>query len=187
MVNYNKLSPGMYIQRGDSLKAITTSMLPNGEFRLGGSNPSPETLAASVSWVFIALEQRRAGMDEIAEVTRWVRGETEAADQDILGFDIYDELPRIDAGLQLYKRIYYHKTATRGRGFMLEWLDPSSIKPDTSSYNAGNRRYENYRRTVKEGTRSKVVNIPADNLLIIQRKGMRELDGAASDRDWLDR
>ena len=171
MNNYNSLKPGTYIQRGDSIKSL--SLLNPDGWNLGNSNPSAESLAASVGWVYIALNERRSEMDQIAEVTKWVKGETEY-DMKQLGFSVFDELPRADQALQLHSRVYYHKTDTRG-GFMLEWLDPASMKPDESSYNAELRRYDNYKRTVKQGNKTAIVNVSADKLIIISLKGMREL------------
>ena len=171
MNNYNSLKPGTYIQRGDSIKSL--SLLNPDGWNLGSRNPSAELLAASVGWVYIALNERRSEMDQIAEVTKWVKGVTEF-DMKQLGFSVFDELPRADQALQLHSRVYYHKTDTRG-GFMLEWLDPASMMPDESSYNAELRRYDNYKRTVKQGNKTAIVDVSADKLIIIPLKGMREL------------
>jgi hypothetical protein len=175
MVNRN-LKPGLYIQRGESVKAITTSMLPNGDFVFEGRNQSPEKLASAVGFVYGALGARRAEMDTVAEVTKWMTGENEQG-SDMLGFSIWDELPRIDTAIQLHSRAVYFKNTTLGNGIVLQWLDPNSIKPDPKSIDSTTQQYTNYKRRVAGG---RTVNIPADSLIVIQQKGMRELSPMSS-------
>ena len=171
MVNNKGLAPGLYVQRGDSVKAITTSMLPNGEFRSTGVNQSVESLANVVGFVYGALNARRAEMTNVAAVTRWQRGDVEQPSNS-LGFSIWDELPRIDTALQNYGVAYYYKNTTLGNGIVLQWFDPASTKPDRQSGDGRTQQYTNYKRSLAGG---RMVNIPADDLIVIQTKGMREL------------
>lgn len=170
-MDYNKLPPGMYIQRGDSIKAITASMLPNGDFRTGMGNATPEQLAASVAWVFIALRWRRSQMRQIANVTSWMRND-EPLEAEQMGWRPNRELARIDWATKTHGRAIYRKQATRGRGFLLKWQDPASMKPDKSSANGVEGRYDVWHRQTSRGR----VAISADELIVIQEPGMRELD-----------
>ena len=62
MVKYNELKPGLYVQMGDSIKSVGREYLGTFEefIASGGGTAGVEQLAASVGWVFVALNKRKA-------------------------------------------------------------------------------------------------------------------------------
>ena len=156
------LQPGYYLQQGDNLKMLNSPYLSS---ILGESTAptNPETLAAAVAWVFIALEKRRGQIEEIPH--QWRQG-----DKDLDEAPIDEALfARIDTALQLYNKAYLLKARSGNRVEYVRWLDPAEVTPDleTAQIPYGVRQY-------RYGTRF----ISADDIIDFSTLGMRELIAA---------
>lgn len=173
MVMYqgHNLQPGLYLQQGTAIKALEGALDAWRENAAsnGYAPTAPETLAACVPWVFVAIERRKQRLAEIP--FQWRRGEDDLETLP-LTFNTLDIMPRLDEALQLYKRAYLFKQRG-GRGLLagLRWFDPLSMTPDyrTADVNAGGVqwywRQTNYKRD----------RVPAEDLLVFEMQGMREL------------
>jgi hypothetical protein len=113
-MEHKDLAPGLYIQRGDSIKSLDTVFAS----LLRGGDTSLDTLVASVAYVWIALRYR---MDKTQEIPySWLVGDNEA-DNPPFTFDWLDMCQRIDMSLQLNGVAYLHKERGNRGGLRVRW------------------------------------------------------------------
>lgn len=178
MVDASGLKPGLYIASGGAVKAVT-----NWDTLFSGTPAKSdiEQLAESVSWVFTALLKRDTYMHQIpyqwtlrGQPVKEVAFEPDFYDRTITTIDL---AVRIDLAMQLYGRAFLNRlrgAGARGQFLGFQWLDPATIRPNPQSVR--NQRYAQYFRMEDGHERP----ISADDLLIISRPGLRELDSAPS-------
>ena len=170
-VNYDDLEPGLYIQRGDAIKAVGNAASLLG--LLGGTaQPDVEAVANQVAIVFTALAYRG---DRIASLDyMWMRDEDEIESPFPRPFDVAREMQRIDKALQLRGEAYLLKQKNgRGRVVGLRWLDPETIKPDDTRIDP----LEGYRFFWRTNPVTHLRQaIAADDIIRIMTPSQRELD-----------
>ena len=170
MTNYGKLNPGVYLQHGDSVKSL--EILRSEIFDLG-SKSAPvdvDTLAAQVSWVYIALSLRK---ERILEVPMSWRKSGELVSGPDVEFKMRGLLPRIDEAIQLYGRAYLYKLRNANGNFAgVRWVDPLTITPEVDS---GFRRPEQVNWYTRELSGRDDMDIPAKDIIDITVRGQREL------------
>lgn len=175
MVNYNGLAPGLYVQRGDSIKNLDVLNAIMGHDK--NVPHTAEQLAAGVGWVFTALEVRREYITQVPYTWR-----LNDDDSDAMPFDMrFRRLTKqIDESLQLFSRAYLLKA--RGAGGKIEyirWLDPLSIEPDFTTIKAPDGP-QLYWKTLDTGER---VPIKASDLLVFGEYGIYEVRTRVSPTD----
>lgn len=173
MKDYNSLKPGLYLQVGDSLKTLSDGKEYLGSFAeaLGGgsnANPSVETLAAEVAWVWIALQKRRQKIQEIPY--SWQQG---AEDIEKAPFTMKHKelIQQIDSSLQIHGEAFLLKRRAGAKMTGVRWLDPVTIRPDYDTANP-DEGITRYWREVGMGQR---VAIPAKDIIRFLVPGLREL------------
>lgn len=128
--NFNNLDAGMYVVRGDNVKRITES----DEFNIfNRENSEPEQLAATVSWVFIALNKRKTQIGELFRYSQWHDRNKNEIDEPPFTFNALQEFKRIDHALQITSQAYLLKQRKGKKLVGLRWLDPSTVEPDVNS------------------------------------------------------
>jgi hypothetical protein len=171
--NYNKLKPGMYLQVGSNIKSVGREYLGSFSALMADATARSgiEALAASVGWVFVALEKRKAKILEIPN--HWERGNDRIDTIDI-AMKQSRLVQQTDESLQLYKCAYWLKQ--RGEfsqaAKWIRWLDPTMVEPDydTADVIDGIQRYfytdnKTHHRTP----------IPATDIIDFSLPGLREL------------
>jgi hypothetical protein len=169
---YKNLKPGLYLQMGDSVKSLTLNSPDGWQNILGrGRTPSAETLAAEVSWVFIALDRIKQAVSEIP--IQWqVKGQD--VDELPLDWDYWDDLPRIYESLKLYGYAALRKYRGRGRlantAVTIRWLDPAALTPNETTASAIDG-YQDFLYSTDKGQ----IRLAREEVIFIASKGMREV------------
>ncbi len=162
------LTAGVYLASQDQHGQIQTKSLDSLTQMLAGgdkSSPSIELIARSVSWVWVALNKRRQMLTEIPH--EWKEGDRPIDPP--LGIND-DTLQRIDTAIQLYSAAFLFKKRSRTQTLNLIWYDPATMRVDDRTSNL-DQGVTNWRRSADNGE----VVVPAKNLLVLARWGMREL------------
>lgn len=130
---YN-LQPGVYLQRGDNLKSITSlTGIPGLSTETG--RKSVDELATSVTYLYACYRLRS---DKLAGLPRSIVKENgDEIDEDALPFaiDVDDLLWRIEYALNLYGAAYLFKQTniSGSKVQRVRWFDPSTISPVVDS------------------------------------------------------
>ena len=72
-MDYNKLKPGLYLQRGEQIKSLEMTDRAIASMLMGRTINDLEKLVAGVGWVFIALNKRKNQMGELFSLGEWMR------------------------------------------------------------------------------------------------------------------
>jgi hypothetical protein len=145
MKDFTDLEPGLYVARGDNIKSLKTlGYRTTFEGLLSGdseSSPSIARLAASVAWVFIALEKRKEMLLEIPYTWTLNGEETEDTPFDMPFLSLIQQQ---DEAIQLYAQAFDLKRRVGSRVVGVRWLNPLSVRPDydTATPDNGIVRYE---------------------------------------------
>lgn len=176
-MEYSKLKPGLYLQTGQNIKALSLTSAAGWDDFLNARSPGVETLAAQVSWVFIATHRRRSYMRQIPYT--WQLNGNDVEEWEDVPFTFgratdRQEFQRIDTAMQLYGFAAYEKMRGQGRRAgnvaALAWLDPAMLEPDPRT---GDRLqgYTQYFYNTSTNRRT----IPGEDVLFINNYGMREI------------
>lgn len=183
-LDYGKMKPGVYIAKGGHVKSLSVGSADGwpSSFLVGGNGVANDLiqLAATVAWVRIAIDNRRKQIERTP--FRWQKkGKDIDPDESPFGMD-EKQFSRIDMGLTLFNRSYYHKrNGSKGQGKgvtnSLAWLNPSCVRPDTSEQPDLHAGYTKYEYTGGDFTidGQRVWRIPVENLLRFEIPNMREL------------
>ena len=179
-MNYDNLSPGLYLQRGDTIKRIGEIGDPLAAALTGHNYSDPERLASAVGWVFIALNKRASQIKELYQFGQWqTTGSGNEIDAPPFAFNIQREMLRIDYALQLLAQAYLFKQRRGRRLIGLRWLDPATVEPDpqTAEVIPGGVRYGRYWRTDPLTLRRDPID--ATDIIHFMLPGLRELEPAS--------
>lgn len=199
--DFKHLKAGVYLAdpMTGTTKAITTGN-DWGDFfahALTG-DASVSTIAASVAWVYSALEIRSGMLGEIAYAWE-LNGKPIDDSQLPFTFDTMQYIKRADKAIQLAGNAYLGKVRSgRGAGtwawvdggrrrrkiYELQWLDPRAVTPDPMSATEKTRfKYGKYFYDTSVGTYTTRKSISADDIIRTFRAGLNSLDpdSAAAD------
>lgn len=173
-MDYDDLKPGYYLQVGDRVTALKSVSDATWQRLLTGDRETGlERLAASVGWVFTALDRRRIQLSEIP--VQWRRN---GDDMDGAPYKMRQRrlLAQTDTSMQIYGVAYWHKLRNRGGGVVrVTWLDPTTIEADYNRLDeSGNIAW--YRRQTDNG----VMMLPATDVVRFTAVSLRELEPGPS-------
>ena len=165
------LKPGMYLAHNGQIKAFDAYA---AEMMFGNvKNPSAETLAGSVAWMWAAIQERRDTLRELQ--VEWERNGT-PQELGALDYDPLLELPRLDAAVTLYGAAYLFKLRNAGGRLVgLRFLDPATMTPDDNGRDRDTGELTHYWRTVG----SQRTRVPVEDVIRVYDPGLRE------DAPWL--
>lgn len=167
-MDYSKLKPGLYLQQGEKIKALTA----DAHWPAHGQNTPLEKLTATVAWQYTAIDRRQEMINQIPY--QWQVGD-EDVDRGPYGINVKLFAPRIDKCLQLYAYAAILKQRVSGGQVVgLRWLDPTTIEPDYDTVTPDGFVY--FWRTGSGPRRP----IPAGDIIYIYLPGMREMQPASS-------
>jgi hypothetical protein len=163
------LKAGIHFMQGNRvIKSVAAGSDDWGRlFSRDGRTQSPEELAASVGWVFIAINKRRKTILEIP--LTWERDGDEAETVPFT-FKTREMVYRIDPAIQLMNAAYLLKLRAGRRFVGVRWIDPAAISPDKQSLTV-----EGYGRYIYE-TISGRQYLPAEDIIRFYDPMFREHD-----------
>ena len=136
-----------------------------------GRTQSAEQLAASVGWVFIAINKRRKTILEIP--VSWEK-DGDGVESVPFVFKTKELIYRLDPAMQLMNAGYFLKLRSGRRFVGVRWLDPAAVEPDDSTLTS--EGYGRYWYSTKAGRQP----IPAEDIIRFIDPMFREHDPGIS-------
>jgi len=181
--DYQQLKAGVYLANPatGATKALTTESDWSNLFGFAATgDATASTIAATVSWVYSALSERRKTLGQIAYAWE-LNGEPIEDERLPFLLKTMQYAARADRAIQLTGNSYLWKWRknTSRKIHAMRWLDPRAVSPDEMSIQDG-VGYTNYKYNQQSGAYSQHVSIPADDIIRTYVEGLAELDPDSS-------